>query len=185
MYLLKKKKRIFFFFASACNILHSMTKDKLYQGSYRNMKTKFQDFSRIFFSFQGLNFIHFKSIFDCFCRKRRLPETGCTSFLSPEYFHRGIDKYRNYRLTESEHRAPSHSSTNPAIFTQFSFAHHINPKEWKRIGVFYYFQGQFHIFKGNFTIFQDKWHYFEIPGVFQDQGQIQGLFQVCANPVYY
>ena len=23
---------------------------------------------------------------------------------------------------------------------------------------------------------------FQIPGVFQDQGQIQGSFQVCANP---
>ena len=51
---------------------------------------------------------------------------------------------------------PPRSSTNPAIFTQFSFAHHINPKEWKRMGVFYYFQGQFNIFKGNFTKFQDN-----------------------------
>ena len=24
--------------------------------------------------------------------------------------------------------------------------------------------------------------FFQIPGVFQDQGQIQGLFEVCANP---
>ena len=51
---------------------------------------------------------------------------------------------------------PPRSSTYQAIFTQFSFAHRINPKEWKRIGVFYYFQGQFHIFKGNFTKFQDN-----------------------------
>ena len=29
----------------------------------------FQDNSRTFFSFQGLNFIDFQSIFDCFCRK--------------------------------------------------------------------------------------------------------------------
>ena len=35
------------------------------------MKTKFQDNSRTFYSFQGLNFIDFQSIFDCFCRKRR------------------------------------------------------------------------------------------------------------------
>ena len=81
---------------------------------------------------------------------------------------------------------PPRSSTNPASFTQFSFTHRINPKEWKRIGVFYYFQGQFPPFQGQFYKipghFQDKWHYFEIPGVFQDQGQIQGLFQVCANP---
>ena len=51
---------------------------------------------------------------------------------------------------------PPRSSTNPVIFTQFSFAHHMNPKEWKRISVFYYFQGQFHIFKGNLTKFQDN-----------------------------
>ena len=51
---------------------------------------------------------------------------------------------------------PPRSSTNQAIFTQFSFTQRINPKEWKRIGVFYYFQGQFHIFKGNFTKFQDN-----------------------------
>ena len=42
-----------------------------------------------------------------------------------------------------------------------------------------HFQGQFYKIPGQF---KDKWHYFEIPGVFQDQGQIQGLFQVCANP---
>ena len=51
---------------------------------------------------------------------------------------------------------PPRSSTNPAIFTQFSFANRLNPKEWKRISVFYYFQGQFHIFNGNFTKFQDN-----------------------------
>ena len=51
---------------------------------------------------------------------------------------------------------PPRSSTNPAIFTQFSFAHRINPKEWKRVCVFYSFQGQFHIFKGDFTKFQDN-----------------------------
>ena len=43
-----------------------------------------------------------------------------------------------------------------------------------------HFQGQFYKIPGQF---QDKWHYFEIPGIFQDQDQIQGLFQVCANPV--
>ena len=42
-----------------------------------------------------------------------------------------------------------------------------------------HFQGQFYKIPGQF---QDKWHYFEIQGVFQDQGQIQGLLQVCANP---
>ena len=44
-----------------------------------------------------------------------------------------------------------------------------------------HFQGQFYKIPGQF---HDKWHNFEIPGVFQDQGQIQGLFQVCANPVW-
>ena len=58
--------------------------------------------------------------------------------------------------------------------------HPINPKE---LLVFYIFQGLIHIFKDNFTKqFQDK-SPFQIPGVFQDQGQIQGLFQACANPV--
>ena len=69
----------------------------------------FQDNSRTFFSFQGLNFIDFQSIFD-----------GCF------------------------------------FFTQFSFEHRINPKEWKRIDVFYYFQGQFHISMDNLKKFQDN-----------------------------
>ena len=30
--------------------------------------------------------------------------------------------------------------------------------------------------------FQDKRYFSQIPGVIQDQDQIQGLFQVCANP---
>ena len=54
------------------------------------------------------------------------------------------------------HAPPPRSSTNPAIFTQLSFAHRINPTEWKRIGVFYYFHGKVHIFKDNFTKFQDN-----------------------------
>ena len=58
--------------------------------------------------------------------------------------------------------------------------HPINPKG---LVVFYIFQGLIHIFKDDFTKFQDKRQFFSIPGVFQDQGQIQGLFQVCANPV--
>ena len=56
--------------------------------------------------------------------------------------------------------------------------HPINPKDL----VFYIFQGLIHIFIDNFTKFQDKSHFSQISGVFQDQGQIQGLFQVCANP---
>ena len=51
---------------------------------------------------------------------------------------------------------PPRSSKNPLIFTQFSFPHRINPKDWKRTGVFYYFPGQFHIFKGNFKKFLDN-----------------------------
>ena len=48
----------------------------------------------------------------------------------------------------------------------------------------YNFQRLIHISKDDFTKFQDnsrtKGTFFQIPGVFQDQGQ---FFQVCANPV--
>ena len=76
------------------------------------------------------------------------------------FYHRNIfimiliNTWTTCKLNRST--VPPRSSVNPAIFTQFSFAHRINPKEWKRLGVFYYFQGQFHIFKGNFTKFQDN-----------------------------
>ena len=72
-----------------------------------------------------------------------------------------------------------------AIFIGFFFAYPINP-----IGlvVFYIFQELIHIFKDNFTKFKDnsstKGTFFQIPGVFSDQCQIQGLFQVCTNPDY-
>ena len=72
-----------------------------------------------------------------------------------------------------------------AIFTQvflrFSYSFFAHPINLKELVVFYIFQGLIHISKDNFTKFQDKRHFFPIPGVFQDQGQIQGLFQVCAN----
>ena len=58
--------------------------------------------------------------------------------------------------TASEYCVVSRSSTFHSIFKQFSFVHHINPKELKRINAFYYFQGHFHIFKGNFTKFQEN-----------------------------
>ena len=45
-----------------------------------------------------------------------------------------------------------------------------------------YFSRTNSYFQGRFYKFQEKRHFFQIPGVFQDQGQIQGLFQVCANP---
>ena len=69
-----------------------------------------------------------------------------------------------------------------AIFTQFSFAHLITPKESMYFIIFKdngTFSRAFFIIPGQF---QDKWHYFQIPGVFQDQGQIQELFKVCVNP---
>ena len=75
-----------------------------------------------------------------------------------------------------------------AIFTHFFcdfdsfffvfFAHPINPKGQV---VFYIFQGLTHTFKDDFTKFQDhsrtKGSFFQIPGVFQDQGQIPGVFR--------
>ena len=56
----------------------------------------FQDNSRSFFSFQGLNFIDFQPFFFFFARSGEL-ETGRTLFLTPQYFHYGIDKYWYYR----------------------------------------------------------------------------------------
>ena len=114
-------------------------------------------------------------------------EIGCTSFLLPEYFHYGIDKYWDYRHTESEHRAPllfNESSDFHKVFFRASLKSKRMEKN-RCILLFSttisHFQGQFYKIPGQF---QDKWHYmyFEIPGVFQDHGQIQGLFQVCANP---
>ena len=56
----------------------------------------FQDNSRTFFSFQGLNFIDFQSILDCFLLETAIRKQVALHFLSPEYFHYGIDKYRDY-----------------------------------------------------------------------------------------
>ena len=67
--------------------------------------------------------------------------------------------------------------------------HRINPKEWKRIRVFYYFQGQFHIFKGNFTKFQDNSRTNGTILKFQEFSRTKvkckdfSSLQVCANPV--
>ena len=111
----------------------------------------FQDNSRTFFSFQGLNFIDFRLF---------LPETGIRKQVTLHFYHRNIfimvliNTGTTCKLNRST--VPPRSSKNPVIFSQFPFAHHINPKEWKRIGVFQYFQGQFHFFKGNFTKFQDN-----------------------------
>ena len=63
----------------------------------------------------------------------------------------------------------------------------MHPINLKGLVVFYIFQRLIHIFKDDFTKIQDnsrtKGTFFQIPGVFQDQDQFQGLFQVCANPV--
>ena len=86
---------------------------------------------------------------------------------------------------------PSLYNVYLAIFTKFFlqfsqgfFAHPVNSKG---IVVFYIFQRLINIFKDDFTQLQDKSGtkdtFFQIPGVFQDRGQIQGLFQVCVNPV--
>ena len=122
------------------------------------VRTEFQDFSRIipalFSVFKDSILLTFRQFFIIFAGNGD-SEIGHTSFLSPDYFHYGIDKYGTTgKLNRST--VPPRSSTNPVIFTQFSFAHRINPKEWKRIGVFYYFQGQFHYIKGYFTKFQDN-----------------------------
>ena len=33
-------------------------------------------------------------------------------------------------------------------------------------------------------VLQNSRYFFQIPGVFQDQGKIKELFQVCSNPVH-
>ena len=145
----------------------------------------FQDNSRTFSVFKDSISLTFSQFFIVFAGNGD-SEKGRTSFLSPEYFIMVlINTGTSGKLNQST--VTPRSSTNPAIFTLFSFVHRINPKEWKRIGVFYYFQGQFHIFQGNITKYQDNSRtngtILKIPGVFQNQGQIQGLFQVCADPV--
>ena len=69
-------------------------------------------------------------------------------------------------------------------FSQFFFAHPIN---LKGLVVFlYFFQRLIHIFKDDFTKFQDNFRtkgtFCKFQEFFQDYGQIQGLFQVCASP---
>ena len=77
-----------------------MQKDLLTQGSYRNMKTKFQIFSRIipglFSVFKDSISLTFSQFLIVFAANGD-SETGRTSFLLPEYFHYGIDKYRDYQ----------------------------------------------------------------------------------------
>ena len=63
-----------------------------------------------------------------------------------------------YELHLALQRASSNFNSVFAIYTQFFFAHPINPKG---LSVFY-FQGLIHIFKDNFTKFQDKRHFFQI-----------------------
>ena len=47
---------------------------------------------------------------------------------------------------------------------------------------FYIFQRLIHIFKDDFTKFQDKRHFFQIRGVFQDQGKnFPGLCEFCKS----
>ena len=84
------------------------------------------------------------------------------------------------------------STVVPSLFNESSDFHTVFFRAWHKSKIMEknrcillfsrtisHFQGQFYKIPGQF---QDKWHYFEIPGVFQDQDQIQGLFQVCANP---
>ena len=145
----------------------------------------FQDNSRTFFSFQGLNFIDFQSIFDCFCRK-----TPNGKQVALHFYHRiiFIVVLINTGTTGKRNR----STVPPSLFNESSDFHTVffrashKSKRMETNGCILsfsrtisHFQEQFYKIPGQF---QDKWHYFEIPGVFQDQGQIQGLFQVCANP---
>ena len=130
---------------------------RLRQVLYRNMKTKFQDFSRII---PGLFSVFKDSISLTFSQFLIVLQTEIWKQVTLHFYHQNIFimVLINTGTTDKLNRStvPPRSSTNPAIFTQFSFVHHIYPKEWKRICVFYYFQGQFYIFKSNFTKFQDN-----------------------------
>ena len=68
------------------------------------------------------------------------------------------------------------------VFCDFHTGFFAHPINLKGLFVLYIFQRLIHTFKDDLTEFKDKRHFFQIPEVFQDQGQIQGLFQVCANP---
>ena len=70
-----------------------------------------------------------------------------------------------------------------AIFTEFFCASH---KSERTSCIFYIFQRLIHIFKDDLTKFQDNFRtkgtFFQIPGVFQDQGQIfPGLCEPCKS----
>ena len=159
------------------------------QGSYRNMKTKFKDFSRIipglFFSFQGLNFIDFWSIFYCFCRKMAIRIRVALHFYHRNIFILVLINTGTTGKLNRSNVPPSLYNKSSDFDTVFFRASHKSKRMEKNRCILLFsrtmphFQGQFYKIPGQF---QDKWHYFEIPGVFQDQGQIQGLFQVCANP---
>ena len=64
------------------------------------MKTKFQDFSRIIPGllsvFKDSISLTFSQFFIVFAGNGD-SDIGRTSFLSLEYFHYGVDKYRDYR----------------------------------------------------------------------------------------
>ena len=118
------------------------------QGSYRNKKMKYKDFSRII---PGL-FSVFKDPISLTFAQNKSHFISNTGIFIIVWINTGTTGQMN----RSEYGVAPRSSTYLAIFTQFFFAHHIYPKESKRINVFYYFQGQFHIFKGNFTNFHDN-----------------------------
>ena len=99
----------------------------------RDMKTKFQDFSRII---PGLFSVFKDSISLTFSQFLLfLPETAIRKQVAHHFYHRNIfimvliNTGTTGKLNQST--VPPRSSTNPAIFTQFSFAHCIDPKEWK------------------------------------------------------
>ena len=100
------------------------------------------------------------------------------------------DKKRDYRTNWIEYqwhlalrRVSSYfHSVFFAIFTGFFCASHKS----ERTSCILYFSKTNSYFKNDFTKFQDnsrkKGTFFQIPRFFQNQWQIQLLFQVCANP---
>ena len=114
----------------------------------------FQDNSRTFFSFQGLNFIDFQSIFDCFCRKRRSGNRSSHFYQQNIFIVVLINTGTTGKLNRST-VPPSLFNESSAFQTVFFLASR-KSKRMEKNRCILLFQGQFHIFKGNFTKFQDN-----------------------------
>ena len=161
----------------------------LRQGSYGNGKTEFQDFFRTFSFFKD-------SISSQFC----IRQSENAPFFQPEasrwkgaldFFDSDTgDKNQDYRINwiEKNSSCTSLFDVYLAIFSQFflRFSHSFSahPINLKGLVVFLYFSKTNSYFQEWFVQnSRTKGSFFSNSMSFPRQGQIQGLFQVCANPV--